>query len=282
MWREALYVKLKRLGFGGLTLKLIKSLYYNDNIKFLINGKYTDPIWLTLGVKQGNDKFRKVAVTQVYAISGCNLSPLLFSIFIDSLGAELNESNLGIPLGNICIASLFFADDIVVMGKSKEELERLMIMIRTYFHNHRLFLSEEKSKVMMHDSSTGTTTFEGTQELSTISLENVVEYKYLGIRLSSTPYAFFRSHNQNMKSLAIKYMYSVLSLVKSGPDRASLAYSLWVNCAIPAIIYGCEIVPLCQNTIDEIERCQTRVDKFFLQTFYMYFGAFLFDRLGNI
>ena len=50
MWREALYVKLKRLGFGGLTLKLIKSLYYNDNIKFLINGKYTDPIWLTLGI----------------------------------------------------------------------------------------------------------------------------------------------------------------------------------------------------------------------------------------
>ena len=67
MWREALYVKLKRLGFGGLTLKLIKSLYYNDNIKFLINGKYTDPIWLTLGVKQGNNKLRKVAVTQFYA-----------------------------------------------------------------------------------------------------------------------------------------------------------------------------------------------------------------------
>ena len=29
------------------------SLYRNDNIKFIVNGKYTDPIWLTLGVKQG-------------------------------------------------------------------------------------------------------------------------------------------------------------------------------------------------------------------------------------
>ena len=41
------------LGFGGKTLRLIMSLYQNDNIKFIVNGKYTAPIWLTLGVKQG-------------------------------------------------------------------------------------------------------------------------------------------------------------------------------------------------------------------------------------
>ena len=53
--------------------------------------------------------------------------------------------------------------------------------------------------------------------------------------------------------------------MKTGPDRAELAYTLWSNCALPAILYGCEVVPLNQGTIQEIERCQTRVGKFILQ-----------------
>ena len=54
VWREGLYRKLNNLGFGGRVLTLIKSMYCNDNLKFLINGKYTSPIWLTKGVKQGH------------------------------------------------------------------------------------------------------------------------------------------------------------------------------------------------------------------------------------
>ena len=53
VWREALYAKLKQIGFGGKTLSIIKSMYHNDCIKFLINGHYTAPLWLTQGVKLG-------------------------------------------------------------------------------------------------------------------------------------------------------------------------------------------------------------------------------------
>ena len=51
--REGLYSKLESVGFGGKTLKLIKSLYCNDSLKFLINGKFSDTLWITRGVKQG-------------------------------------------------------------------------------------------------------------------------------------------------------------------------------------------------------------------------------------
>ena len=33
--------------------RFIKSLYVNDSLRFLINGKYSDPLWLLRGVKQG-------------------------------------------------------------------------------------------------------------------------------------------------------------------------------------------------------------------------------------
>ena len=53
MWRPLLFKKLERLGFGGKTVQLIRSMYQNDSLKFLINGHYSDEIFLTKGVKQG-------------------------------------------------------------------------------------------------------------------------------------------------------------------------------------------------------------------------------------
>lgn len=48
-----MYIKLEHLGFGGRTLQIIKSMYCNDSLKFLINGKFTDSLWISQGVKQG-------------------------------------------------------------------------------------------------------------------------------------------------------------------------------------------------------------------------------------
>ena len=54
VWRPRLFEKLEKLGFGGRVLSLIKSMYQNDCIRFMINGELTAPIWLLRGVKQGN------------------------------------------------------------------------------------------------------------------------------------------------------------------------------------------------------------------------------------
>ena len=54
VWREALFAKLNHLGFGGRTLKLIKSMYTNDNLKFMVNGQYSDKLFISRGVKQGS------------------------------------------------------------------------------------------------------------------------------------------------------------------------------------------------------------------------------------
>ena len=53
VWRPLLFKKLEKLGFGGKTLKLIKSMYNNDSLRFVINGKYSREIYLSRGVKQG-------------------------------------------------------------------------------------------------------------------------------------------------------------------------------------------------------------------------------------
>ena len=53
VWRETVFLKLRTLGFGGKTLGILRSMYRNDSLKFLINGRYSDHLWLSQGVKQG-------------------------------------------------------------------------------------------------------------------------------------------------------------------------------------------------------------------------------------
>ena len=68
VWRELLYNKLSRIGFGGRVVSLIRSMYYNDNIRLLLPGWLSDPLWFTKGVKQG-----------------CLLSPMLFALYVSGL-----------------------------------------------------------------------------------------------------------------------------------------------------------------------------------------------------
>ena len=207
----------------------------------------------------------KVIIGFTIMISGCNLSPLLFSLFINKLGHQLNSTGCGVDLGPINISAVFFADDIALFGKSSAALEKLMGITRSFFFTHHLVLSESKSKVMKYDARTEKMTFLGSSDFSSISLEEVVSFKYLGIHLSCSPYSLFKTYNEQVKKKARNYMQSVLSMARSGPDRSELAHALWSRCALPSILYGCEIMPLNQGTISEVERCQSLVGKFILQ-----------------
>ena len=153
----------------------------------------------------------------------------------------------------------------VLLGKNRKALDKLMNMTREYFTHHKLDISEQKSKIMSFDAATNQCTFQGNQPHS-ITLQQIVSFKYLGIPISCKPYCMFKDYNEQVKNRARKYLASVISLVKSGPDRSDLAYALWTSCAVPSILYGAEVIPLTQGTIKEIETCQSKVGKFILQT----------------
>ena len=176
----------------------------------------------------------------------------------------MNNKGFGIDLENLNIGAIFFADDIVVIGKSEEALNELMAVTRRFFSTHHIELSEKKSKVIGHNAATGHITFEGADD-DPLTLEEVLSYKYLGIPVCCSPYSLFKKYNEQVKSRAKAYLASILSLVKTGPDRSELAFALWSCCALPSILYGCEVMPLTQATISEIEKCQSQVGKFMLQ-----------------
>ena len=47
---------------------------------------------------------------------GCILSPLLFSLFINSIVARLKEAEVGVKCGSKLISMLLYADDAVIFA----------------------------------------------------------------------------------------------------------------------------------------------------------------------
>ena len=94
--REKLWAVLQEKGINGTFLELLKSMYEDSEIWVDINGSRTqDPVKPARGLKQG-----------------CVLSPILFSLYMNDLGRILQETNLGIEIGDTNISCLMFADDI--------------------------------------------------------------------------------------------------------------------------------------------------------------------------
>ena len=54
---------------------------------------------------------------------GCSLSPIIFSVFINDLLKEVDQTGLGIQLSSgKTVGGMLFADDFVVISDSKEKL----------------------------------------------------------------------------------------------------------------------------------------------------------------
>ena len=54
---------------------------------------------------------------------GCVLSPLLFSLYINSLVSESKRRDCGVLCGEMLVSSLLFADDTVFVGRACRRYE---------------------------------------------------------------------------------------------------------------------------------------------------------------
>jgi hypothetical protein len=132
VWREGLFYLLWKNGIQGKCWKLLRSLYSNVSNKVLFGEFESDWFDHEFGLKQG-----------------CVLSPTLFSILMNDLVSMLSEQNLGVNLASDIINCLLFADDIVLMGKSEQELQTLLNITARLASKWNLTFYSKESKVMV-------------------------------------------------------------------------------------------------------------------------------------
>ena len=80
---------------------------------------------------------------------GCNLSPILFNIYINELALLLEQSPApGLTLQDTEIKCLVYADDLVILSPAKEGLQQNLDRLHQYRQNWALTVNMKKTKVI--------------------------------------------------------------------------------------------------------------------------------------
>ena len=108
--------KLCDMGVKGRMWCVIKKMYEPSKSAVLLEGEKSDTFKIEQGVAQG-----------------CSLSPILFSVFINDLLKEVEQTGLGIQLSSgKTVGGMLFADDFVGISDSKESLQKLIDVVYSY------------------------------------------------------------------------------------------------------------------------------------------------------
>ena len=115
--------------------RIIKNIYEKTESCVLVGDEKTDYFEVEVGVQQG-----------------CILSPTLFSIYINSMAKEINQSGIGIEVLGMKVAILLYADDIVLIAGSAGELQRGMRIVTRWGRKWQSRFNRGKSQVVVFGS----------------------------------------------------------------------------------------------------------------------------------
>ena len=171
------------MGINGNFFNIIRDIYSSDKACIKSQNTRTAFFELHLGVRQG-----------------CILSPLLFNIFLCDLAKTFLATESEIKIGNLCINSLFWADDLVLMAESEENLRKLLKILEEYCESNELVINTKKTKCMTFNKSGRLIVRDF--YLNGVRLENVRSYKYLGFIL--TPSGEINTGLQDLRDRGFK------------------------------------------------------------------------------
>ena len=134
----------------------------NQRARVIWNGEKGKHIYIDKGLRQGGI-----------------LSPMLFKLYIDDILKEILEMNIGCKFGLFRASIIAYADDLVVIADTKENLGILYEALKTKVKQRKLIINKNKSKCMIFQR------FGHACNIDKLSMANdefevVQSYKYLG------------------------------------------------------------------------------------------------------
>ena len=243
VWRIGLWNKLLvNSNINGKCFKIIKNMYNGIKAKLKINGFLSGSFPCQLGVRQGE-----------------NLSPFLFSVFLNDLESFLTMNNInGLQnisemIGNelyiyIKLFAMLYADDTILFAETPDELQDVLNCFYEYCQTWRLKVNVKKTKIMIFGRYRTVQnnlyfTYNDTH------IEIVDNYKYLGTFFTKSGSFMYNIKEQYDK--AVKAMYSVLSKCKQHNLSIDCQVDMFDRIIQPILLYGCEVWGFTKNALIE-------------------------------
>ena len=226
VWRNGLFLKLLRGGVSAQFTKLIKDMYSRLQMCVSLQSGISYPFQSKVGLKQG-----------------CNLSPLLFNIFINDLSNKIiSGCNIDIDaplLNDTPIGSLLYADDLVILSESPQGLQNSLNLLDDYTKEWFLEVNPTKTKCLTFSRGRKTVS-DFNFNLGEIPLKTCDSYCYLGTTFTRS--GSFKVASEALNDKAIGAMFSLLrNIYKHTATSIDIMINLYDKMILPISIYNCEV-----------------------------------------
>ncbi|RZC29082.1 Ribosome biogenesis protein WDR12-like [Glycine soja] len=152
--REILWKALEKKGVRVAYIRAIQDMYDRVSTSVRTQGGESDDFPITIGLHQGS-----------------TLSPYLFTLILDVLTEQIQE---------IAPRCMLFADDIVLFGESREELNERLETWRRALETHGFRLSRSKSEYMECKFNKRRRVSNSEVKIGDHIIPQVTRFKYLG------------------------------------------------------------------------------------------------------
>ena len=237
---QNLFIHLRNLGLNGKLIDLVENIYKQTNCAVKVNGKITNFFNYTKGVRQG-----------------CPLSCLLFNLYVNDIIHAVNQaSDSHVQLyENDIINVLMYADDLIIIAKSKEELQKKMDVLTSILYEKKLEINESKTKCMIFNR--GNRLCKNNLTINGITIENVKTFKYLGFTIGAKNCSF----TGTITDLSIKTKRAIFALnnkIQLSKMPVKLSLKIFTTQLAPILLYGAEIWgPYVFNNLNNWEKNET-------------------------
>ena len=242
VWRIGLWNKMIESGINGKIFRVIVNMYHDIKSCVSVAGEKSAFFHSLSGVRQGE-----------------NLSPVLFSLYLNDLEAYLlynTNTGLTIDCDNIDITFylrlivLLYADDTVILASNEADLQFSLNRFDEYCKTWKLTVNVSKTKVVIFGAKkTDTYTFKLGQQI----IEIADKYKYLGVYFSQS--RSFLNARKHAVEQAKKAMYLLYCRTNNLNLPIDLQLKLFDHTVLPILTYACDVWGY--ENLDIIERVHT-------------------------
>ena len=233
--RSFLWMKLIENEINGNFVKVIYNLYHHAKSCVKKGNDISDFFLCNIGVRQGE-----------------NLSPLLFSIFLNDFARHVGTKYNGLPnVSRLCsnlmsdddievfvrLFVLLYADDTIVLAESEQELQDALIGVYEYCDQWQLKVNVDKTKIVIF--SRGKIRKHRNFFFGALPIDVVDEYTYLGM-VCNYDGTFNKAIQKQIKQ-ANKAMYSLLTKARRLFLPIDIIFDTFEKTVVPVLTYACEI-----------------------------------------
>ena len=154
----------------------------------------------------------------------------------------------------IILSAVAFADDLILLAETIEDMEVQLRVLGVHGGEFEMKFSAGKSKMLVVGGE------EQDQEhiwiLGGNIIEQVEEFTYLGVKIGSTG---VNRHREHVKNKAKKLAGLTYTASMRKRNKYEVIRELWKGVAVPACMYGAEIINYRKSDMEDLERTQNKV-----------------------